>query len=86
MFNSLFEHFVREGKKLSIDIKKAIKEKNPKKWQEDARELKRMRDNMRITDFTAELETIMSSSSEQEIEEAINKIDTIISYISSEGV
>ena len=86
MFNSLFEHFAKESERLSINIKKAIKENNPKQWQEYARELKRMRDNMRITDFTAELETIINSSNGQEVEEAINKINTIISYISSKGV
>ena len=57
-FMELFEDYLHESNDLSDAISKAIEENNTSLWQRKAIQLKGMSDNMRVKEFTHDLETL----------------------------
>ena len=60
-FLELFDDYITEAEELSDSIIGAIESNNSKVWQNKAVQLKGMSDNMRIHEFTKELETLMET-------------------------
>lgn len=82
-FNELVHDYVSESR-LSIEkMKSALENDDYLNCQHEALRLKGMSDNMRVKDFTQELETLMHSSDKEEISKAIQKIEMFILKISS---
>lgn len=85
-FETLLDDFIIEGRSACSEIKSAIEEDKASLWREVAIRLKRMSDNMRIYDFTAELESIINTQDSKEAKEAIDAISNKLEQISSEKV
>ena len=83
-FNELFEDYINESKELSTAIIDAIELNDSQKWKYSALKLKGMSDNMRVHNFTSELELLLKTSSKDEALNAANKIISVISKISTE--
>ncbi|MFA6138463.1 MAG: Hpt domain-containing protein [Sulfurimonas sp.] len=84
-FCELFEDYILESGVLCDSIHSAIESNNLGMCKLNAIKLKGMSDNMRISDLTAELETIIGAEKMDVVEKAIKQIDTIISKISKIG-
>lgn len=80
-FNELFTDYLIESKEISSIIKEAINENKPETWKHNAFKLKGMSDNMRINDFTNELETLIKTTEDLDAQKAITEIDEYISQI-----
>ena len=81
-FNELFDDYVNESKTILADIKEATANGDYVASSHEAMKLRGMSDNMRVSSFNEELKTIINSSDQTVIDEAINTIDTMISQIS----
>ena len=57
-FIELYEDFIYEAKDISNSISEAIENNDSSIWKNKAAQLKAMCDNMRITEFTKELEIL----------------------------
>jgi len=84
-FNELFEDFVQESHTIFANINSAIAENDYQKCRSEALKLKGMSDNMRLHEFTNELEILIHSSDKDEIAQAIEKIEKTINKISKTG-
>lgn len=82
-FDELFDDYLADTNNLCSSIQTAISEKNSDRWKEEAIKLKGMSDNMRINDFTNELETLLQTSESDEAKQALEKIKNFISQITS---
>ena len=85
-FNELFDDYINESKTIIQDIKEATNNGDYVTSSHEAMKLRGMGDNMRITSFNEELKTIINSSDNEVIQEAISKIDAIITQISQAEV
>jgi len=84
-FNELFLDYI-EGCQASADkIKKAILKDNAQQWRANAIQIKGMSDNMRVQDFTTDLETIIETQDKAVAQEALVKIESLIDKISDLG-
>jgi HPt (histidine-containing phosphotransfer) domain-containing protein len=84
-FNELFLDYI-EGCQVSADeIKKAIEKDNPQQWRASAIQIKGMSDNMRVEDFTADLETIIETQNKSVAQDSLVKIESLIGKISDLG-
>ena len=84
-FNELFLDYI-EGCQASADeIKKAILKDNAQEWRANAIQIKGMSDNMRVQDFTTDLETIIETQDKSVAQEALVKIESLIGKISDLG-
>jgi len=81
-FNELFQDYTSESKELSSTILDAINANDSQKWKYATLKLKGMSDNMRVHDFTNELELLLSTDDTDIALSTINKISSIISKIS----
>ncbi len=81
-FNELFEDYIHESHTLCDSINNAIDLDNSTKWQKEALKLKGMSDNMRVNDFTSELEVLITTSDQDVATNAIDKITSVIETIS----
>lgn len=81
-FNELFEDYMDECSVISQHIKDALESSDYATCSHEAMKLRGMSENMRIDSFNAELKTIINSSDDQEIAEAMNKIDAALAQIS----
>ncbi|MFT7004669.1 MAG: HPt (histidine-containing phosphotransfer) domain-containing protein [Sulfurimonas sp.] len=81
-FDSLFQDYLIEGNNTCHQINEAIEKNNPQEWAQTAIRLKGMSDNMRINDFTKELETIINTQNYNVAKENLNSIDTKLKKIS----
>ncbi len=81
-FCELFEDYILESGVLCNSIHSAIESNNPGMCKLNAIKLKGMSDNMRISDLTVELETIIGTEDMKVAKKAIEQIDTIILKIS----
>ncbi len=85
-FNELFLDYI-EGCRASTDeINKAIEKDDPIQWRANAIQIKGMSDNMRVHDFTTDLETIIETKDKSVAQEALVKIESLIGKISDLGV
>ena len=85
-FNELFEDYIQEANTSSRTIHDSIAQNDLQNCRNEAIRLKGMSDNMRINTYSQELETLIHSSDEQEMSEAIKKIDAAIAKLSTIGV
>ncbi len=85
-FNELFEDYLIEASKICDNITKAIEEDNSGLWARIALKLKGMSDNMRIHDFTGELESIIHTKHKNIAKTAVEQISTKLEQISSKEV
>ncbi|EDZ61710.1 protein containing Hpt domain [Sulfurimonas gotlandica GD1] len=85
-FEALFNDYMIEGNKACSDINNAIEQGNHSSWRQTAIKLKGMSDNMRIHDFTVELESIINTEDSNEAKEAVDSIITKLQQISSREV
>jgi HPt (histidine-containing phosphotransfer) domain-containing protein len=84
-FNELFDDFVNESHQIFQKIDTAIQNDDLQTCKSEALKFKGMSDNMRLHEFTNELETLIHSSDKDEIAAAAKKIDATISKISNIG-
>ncbi|WP_373004139.1 Hpt domain-containing protein [Sulfurimonas sp.] len=85
-FETLFDDFMIEGENACNEINSAIEQSNSDSWRQAAIKLKGMSDNMRIHDFTVELESIIHTQDSNEAKEALKAINTKLQQISSRKV
>ena len=85
-FEELFEDYVAEGNTKCNKINTAIQENNSDLWKSTAVKLKGMSDNMRIHDFTSELESIINTEDSSVAKEAIDTISAKLEQISNAEV
>lgn len=81
-FKELFNDYIEEAKTLSSKINSAIQNGDEAIWKSNATQLKGMSDNMRVTDFTNELETLVNTKDVDIAKDAGEKINILISKIS----
>ncbi|WP_152183390.1 Hpt domain-containing protein [Sulfurimonas indica] len=84
-FNELFDDFVNESHQIFQKINSAISNDDLGTCRNEALKFKGMSDNMRLHEFTNELETLIHSSDKDEIIAAAQKIDATINKISEIG-
>ncbi len=84
-FNELFEDFIGESHTILQKIDNAIANDDLQTCRNEALKFKGMSDNMRLHEFTTELETLIHSSDKDEIEQAAKQIDLSINKISKMG-
>lgn len=85
-FNELFDDFIHESKTIIENIQEATKNGDYITSSYQAMMLRGMADNMRITPLNEALKTIINSSDNDVIQEAIHMINTMINTISQEKV
>jgi len=84
-FDELFDDFVQESHTIFQNISTAIKNEDFDICRNEALKFKGMSDNMRLHEFTAELETLIHSTDKDAIIQAAEKIDNTITKISQLG-
>ncbi len=82
-FNELLDDFILESKRLSTSIKNAAIQDNADLWKREAIKFKGMSENMRLKDFTGDLDTIIHTQNKDEVIESINHINTALQKISN---
>ena len=82
-FNELFEDYIKEVKEISSSIKKALRDEDISSVNQESLKLKGMSENMRVTSFSKELDTLINSKDSQDISSALETIDKIIELLSS---
>ncbi len=82
-FNELFEDYIKEVKEISSSIKKALTDEDINSVNQESLKLKGMSENMRVTSFSKELDTLINSKDSQDISSALETIDKIIELLSS---
>ncbi len=85
-FNELFDDYIIEGDNACSEMNKAIEQDDSNSWKRTAIKLKGMSDNMRISDFTTELESIIHTQDSNIARQAVNAISTKLQQISSKEV
>jgi len=85
-FNVLFSDYLVESKNACLEIQSAVEEKTPAIWKQSAIKLKGMSDNMRIYDYTQELESIINTQDHDIAKEAIDAITHKLQQISDREV
>ena len=81
-FNELFEDYTAESNNACSKINEAIEKNDPGSWKSSAIKLKGMSDNMRIHDFTSELESIIHTQDSNIAKVAIDTISAKLEQIS----
>jgi len=84
-FDELFSDYMLEAKSSTALIQDAVSNDDLTLCRNEAIKFKGMSDNMRITTFASELETLIHSSDKAEIVQAVDKISTAISQLSNIG-
>jgi len=84
-FDELFSDYIEEAKSSTLLIKDAVSNGDFSLSKKEAVKFKGMSDNMRINSFASELETLIHSSDESEIIQAVAKIETAIAQLSNIG-
>lgn len=81
-FNELFKDYINESQDLVNEILDAVKLNDSKSWLRSSVKLKGMSDNMRIHEFTPELETLIKTDDTDIAKEAIDIINAKLALIS----
>lgn len=82
-FDILFVDYINESQELSRLINSAIEQGDSTVWKKGALKLKGMSDNMRINQFSAELDTLINTSDTDVAKEALDKCSAILVQISN---
>jgi HPt (histidine-containing phosphotransfer) domain-containing protein len=77
-FNELFEDYANESKILVDQAQEGIDSDDSAKWQDAAKKLKGMSDNMRVTMFESDLEALSSIKDASDAQELLNKINEVL--------
>ncbi len=81
-FNDLFKDFIKESDSICDEFNESIEQNDSVAWRKTAIKLKGMSDNMRVHDFTTELESIIQTKDSNVAKEAVNIINTKLKKIS----
>jgi len=82
-FNELFEDYLNDSIDLCSTVHEAISANNSEEWKLAAVRLKGMSENMRVQDFTQEIELLIETTEQDVANSAINQITSVISKISN---
>ena len=82
-FDELFQDYTDESKNLISTLQTSINNNNPDNWKYSAVKLKGMSDNMRINNFTSELEVLINTNDKTDAQDTLNKIQVTLSQILS---
>jgi len=82
-FNELFSDYIEEAKTSTSLIKDAVTNSDFALCKSEAIKFKGMSDNMRVDSFASELETLIHSTDEAEITNAVDKIETAVVQLSN---
>ena len=82
-FNNLFNDFINESKALCNSINKSINNNEPEAWKRSAIKFKGMSDNMRIYEFSPDLNSLIHTKDAQMAKKSLNKIATKLKQISN---
>ncbi len=82
-FNELFSDYIKEASELNKSIQSAIENDDLQACKNSALKLKGMSDNMRLTTFSTDLESIIHASNTQDIQNNLNNIVTAITELSN---
>ncbi|MFT5836313.1 MAG: HPt (histidine-containing phosphotransfer) domain-containing protein [Sulfurimonas sp.] len=82
-FETLFDDFIIEGNKACSKIISSVEEGDDNLCKQTAIKFKRMSDNMRINDFTSELESIINTQDSEAVKKAVDAISHKLQQISS---
>jgi HPt (histidine-containing phosphotransfer) domain-containing protein len=82
-FNELFSDYIKEASELNKSIQSAIENDDLQACKNSALKLKGMSDNMRLTIFSTNLESIIHASNTQDIQNNLNNIVTAIAELSN---
>lgn len=85
-FDALFDDFIIEARNDCTKINEAVQQDDAQTWKETAVKLKSMSDNMRIHDFTKELESIINTQDADLVKESIDLISAKLEQISGKEV
>ena len=80
-FEELFEDYINETKTLTDTLQNAIEKEDFTTCKDEALKLKGMSDNMRVTSFSQELQTLLDSSEKQELQNALESIKTALAAL-----
>ncbi|MDY0121540.1 MAG: Hpt domain-containing protein [Sulfurimonas sp.] len=81
-FNELFNDYLQDSKELVNDLENALVAEDASQYKKAAMKLKGMSDNMRIHDFTQELETLIATDDMQSAKNSIEAIKTKLNSLS----
>lgn len=81
-FNELFNDYLDDSKELLADLENALINEDASQYKKAALKLKGMSDNMRIHDFTKELETLITADDMQSAKETITTIKSKLNSLS----
>jgi HPt (histidine-containing phosphotransfer) domain-containing protein len=82
-FDTLFEDYITESENSCNKINQAIEDNDSRLWKATAIKLKGMSDNMRIHDFTQELESIIHTQDSVEAKDLMNSICASLEKLSN---
>ena len=82
-FNELFDDYLQEANSLSSSLQSALADDDVQTCKSEALKLKGMSDNMRITSFSEDLETIIHATDTQEIQSAVANVSAEIAQLSN---
>ncbi|MEA1982314.1 MAG: Hpt domain-containing protein [Campylobacterota bacterium] len=85
-FNELFEDYIQEVTTSSQVIHEAISRGDFQESKHEAMKLQGMSENMRVTIYAQEIETLINSSDTSETRQAIKQIDNLTAALSTTGV
>ena len=81
-FNELFNDYLQDSKELVDDLENALAAQDASQYKKAAMKLKGMSDNMRIHDFTQELETLVATDDTQSAKNSIEAIKAKLNSLS----
>lgn len=82
-FNELFNDFVTDTAVLISSINNAIEKNNSQEWKKNAHTLKGMSDNMRVSSYANEIDTLLSTDDLKVAKDATDKISSDLKQISN---
>ena len=85
-FNELFSDFTRESNILVKSMTQAVEKEDFSLCSSEAIKLKGMSDNMHITGYENEIETLMHSQDSAELSTALKTVDAILTQLSEQGI
>ena len=85
-FNELFSDFTRESNTLVKSMTQAVEKEDFSLCSSEAIKLKGMSDNMHITGYENEIETLMHSQDSAELSTALKTVDAILTQLSEQGI
>ncbi len=77
-FTELFDEYISESQNLIMSIEDAIERDDIQKRKNITLKLKGMSDNMRITNFTTQLEVLLNTDNAKDAKDALKQIQSII--------